>query len=174
MNSVSKIALSIVAGEGGKNPLDEYYRFYNDGKWVVEVARKLSSVLSGMKEKVANYVAYMPKFEECIGYISDAGLDEMGTDSCAKELRKNVSDIRRKYSEWTKASDADKPTMTDEYFTLVAGAKDYIVAFENSCTNAFRNRYIEEEANIRSLLEVVHNAGNYVMNDKIQQNEKNN
>lgn len=173
MNSVSRIALNIVAGDGGKNPLDEYYRFYNDGRWIVEVARKLSSVLVSMKEKVDNYLTYMPKLEECIGYMSDAGIEEMGTDSCVKELRKNVAEIRKKYSEWTRASDDDKPALADKYFELVAGVKDYVVAFEQSCTNVFRNRYVEEEANVRSLLEVVHNAGNYVMNEKIQQNEKN-
>lgn len=173
MNSVSKIALNIVAGDNGKNPLDEYYRFYNDGKWVVEVARKLSSVLSSMKEKVTNYSSYIPKFEECLGYISDAGLDEMGTDSCAKELRKNVADIKKKYSEWLKAPDDAKSAMADEYFMLIAGVKDYVVAFEKSCMNVFRNRYVEDEANVRNLLEVVHNAGNYVINEKKQQNEKN-
>ncbi len=163
MSSVAGIARSIIAS-GSENILDDYYTFYNDGKWMVTVARKMSSVLSVMEDRISDYPANLPKLEECIGYISDAGLDEMGTVSCAKEMREKVKELKDRYSEWEKSQPSEQASFYDRYKETISVMKDYIGAFEDSCVNSFRNRYIEDEENVRNLLDVMHSAGNFVLN----------
>ena len=43
--------------------------------------------------------------------------------------------------------------------------RDYVDAFEKSCVNMVRNRYIEDEENVRNLLDVIHKTGNFVLNN---------
>lgn len=163
MANIAAMARSIVAS-GGENVLDDYYAFYNDGKWIVTVARKMSGVLSTMAESLSDYATSLPKLEECIGYVSDVGLDEMGTKSCAKELGDRLSGLKSKYSEWEKADDSEKAGLSDEYRKTATDMKKYVDAFEKSCVNMVRNRYIEDEDNVRNLLDVIHDTGNFVMN----------
>ena len=163
MANIAAMARNIVAS-GGENVLDDYYAFYNDGKWMVTVARKMSGVLSTMAESISDYATSLPKLEECIGYVSDVGLDEMGTKSCAKELDNRLSGLKSKYSEWEKADDSEKAGLSDEYRKMTTDMKKYVDAFEKSCVNMVRNRYIEDEDNVRSLLDVIHDTGNFVMN----------
>ena len=66
MANVASMARNIVAS-GGENILDDYYTFYNDGRWMVTVARKISSVLSTMAGSISDYATSLPKPEECIG-----------------------------------------------------------------------------------------------------------
>ena len=49
---------------------------------------------------------------------------------------------------------------------MVTGMRDYVDAFEKSCVNMVRNRYIEDEENVRNLLDVIHETGSFVMNGK--------
>ena len=163
MANVAAMARSIVAS-GGDNVLDDYYTFYNDGRWIVTVARKLSGVLSTMAGSISDYATSLPKLEECIGYVSDVSLDEMGTKSCAKFLGARLSGLKSKYSEWEKADDSEKAGLSDEYRKMVTGMRDYVDAFEKSCVNMVRNRYIEDEENVRNLLDVIHEAGSFVLN----------
>ena len=164
MANVAAMARSIVAS-GGDNVLDDYYTFYNDGRWMVTGARKISSVLSTMAGSISDYATSLPKLEECIGYVSDVGLDEMGTKSCAKELGDRLSGLKDKYSEWEKAEDSEKAGLSDEYRKMATDMKEYVDAFEESCVNMVRNRYIEDEENVRNLLDVIHKTGNFVLNN---------
>ena len=164
MANVASMARNIVAS-GGENILDDYYTFYNDGRWMVTVARKISSVLSTMAGSISDYATSLPKLEECIGYVSDVDLDEMGTKSCAKELGDRLSGLKDKYSEWEKAEDSEKADLSDEYRKMATDMKEYVDAFEESCVNMVRNRYIEDEENVRNLLDVIHKTGNFVLNN---------
>lgn len=164
MASVSRIARSIAAAEMG-NVLDDYYRFYNDGKWVVDVARRASSTLAAMKESMFVHLANVPKLEECVGYLSDSKVDGLGVKSCSKELRERVSEMKRRYAEWEKAGEEEQTALYDDYMTEVMRAKEYVDAFLQSCVNAFRNRYVEDEENVRNLLGVIHSTGNSVLNN---------
>lgn len=164
MANIAAMARNIVAS-GGENVLDDYYAFYNDGKWMVTVARKILSVLSTMAGSISDYATSLPKLEECIGYVSDVSLDEMGTKSCAKELGDRLSGLKDKYSEWEKAEDSKKAGLSDEYRKMATDMKEYVDAFEKSCVNMVRNRYIEDEENVRNLLDVIHKTGNFVLNN---------
>ena len=161
--SVESIARRITASENG-NILDDYYRFYNDGKWVVDVARRMSSTLAQISGDVLEFPTHMPKFEECIGYMEDAKVDELGTVACAKELKKAYSDIKKAHSDWENASEESRTAKYDDFVKQVNDAKGYADAFLQSCVNAFRNRYVEDEENVRGLLDAIHSAGNAVMN----------
>ena len=133
---------------------------------MVTVARKISSVLSTMAGSISDYATSLPKLEECIGYVSDVSLDEMGTKSCAKELGDRLSGLKDKYSEWEKAEDSEKAGLSDEYRKMTTDMKEYVDAFEESCVNMVRNRYIEDEENVRNLLDVIHETGSFVLNGK--------
>ena len=168
--SIESIARNIVASGGG-NVLDDYYRFYNDGKWAVEVVRKIIATLTQMNT-MESYSVRLPKLEECIGYLDDVKLDELGVDSFEKEMKKHLKSIKKSYDDWDDADDDGKVAKYDEFMDNVATARDYAVAFEKSCVNAFRNRYIDDEQNVRNLLGVIQDAGNKIMNGNSSANQK--
>lgn len=168
--SIESIARNIIASGGG-NVLDDYYRFYNDGRWTVEVVRKTIATLTQMNT-MESYSAHLPKLEECVGYVADIRLDELGVDSFGKEMEKHLKSIKKSYDEWEKADDDGKAVKYDEFMDNVTTARDYAVAFEKSCVNAFRNRYIDDEQNVRNLLGVIQDAGNKIMNGNASANQK--
>ena len=159
------IARKIVAADG-RNALEGYFRFYNDGKWMVQVSRRLDTAVSAVCESITAYSEQLPKIEECIGYIEEARLSEMNTASCAKELRARLKDMKAKYSAWEKASDDERGALADEFMSVALVVRDYVGGFRDSCVNAFRNRYIDDEENVRNLLDVIRTAGNFVLNDR--------
>ena len=163
MASVSGIARMVIASGGG-NVLDDYYRFYNDGKWVVEVVRKISSTLSTMERGMAEHLPSMPKLEECIGYLDDIKGDDMGVVPFVKELKVKFKGIKDKYSEWDGCDASERERLSGEHKALVMALREYVSAYADSCVNAVRNRYVEDEENVRNLLDVIHSAGNAVMN----------
>ncbi len=163
MKNLYSIARRIAAENG--DVLDDYFEFYRDGQWIVSVARKIMSVLALLEEKMDNYMAYMPKLEEDIGYIDDEKLDAMDTVSCAKELRRMLADAKKKYSDWENAADDGKEKAMNAYKTAVGGMKTYITSFENSCVNEFRNRYKNDEESVRKLLDLIRQSGNSVLNN---------
>lgn len=164
MKSVLHIARKIVADNA--NILDDYYRFYNDGGWLVEVVRKLSATLGGMRGGIENHLNYLPKLEECAGYVDDVRLDELGTASFAKEVKKQVSAIKKAYGDWEKAGEESKATKYDAYMDSVDTLWKYVVAFEKSCVNAFRNRYVEDRDNVRNLLDAIISNGSTVLGEQ--------
>lgn len=169
MKSIEKIARKIVMAGNG-NVLEDYYKFYNDGKWVVDVVRRISKTLLTMGESMTDYSVSIPKLEECLEYIEGAKLGEMDTASCAKELRDKIADMKKKYDEWEKADSAGQAKLSDEYKATVLTLRDYILSYEKSCVNMFRNRYIDDEENVRNLLDIIHKNGNAVMNNQIGKN----
>jgi len=168
MVSIERIARRIVADSG--NALDEYYRFYNNGEWVIRVVRQVVSLLAEMEGSMSNFSADIPKLEGNEGYIGDADVKELDTDSCSRELKSRIAEMKKKYAEWEKADGAGQAKLSDEYKAIVLTLKDYMTAYEQSCVTTFRNRYVEDERNVRDLLDIMHRNGTKVMNDKIGQN----
>lgn len=160
--SIESIARNIIASEGG-NVFDDYYRFYNDGKWAVEVVRKIIATLTQMNT-IESYSVRLPKLEECMGYVDEMKIDELGIDAFAKEIKKYLKSIKKSHEEWENAGDDNKTVKYDEFIENVTMAKNYVVAFEKSCVNSFRNRYIDDEQNVRNLLGVIQDAGNKILN----------
>lgn len=136
----------------GENVWDDYFNFYNDGKWLVEVLRKLISTLSGMKK--GKTVNFLPKMEECMTYIYDIRLDELGTSDFKKRCRKMLSELKKVVDD----DDSDKRIASIDDFL------NYVREYEVSCVNAFRNRYAEDEEDANNLLNTIRDAGNYVLN----------
>ena len=165
MKSVLHIARRIVADKA--NILDDYYRFYNDGGWLVEVVRKLSATLGGMRGGIENHLNYLPKLEECAGYLDDVRLDELGTASFAKEVKRQVTAIKKAYDGWEKAGEESRTAKYDVYMETLDTLWKYVVAFEKSCVNAFRNRYVEDRDNVRNLLDAIVSNGKDVLGAEI-------
>lgn len=163
--SIERIARSITESVEG-NVMNDFYKFYNDGEWIVKNARNIYSVLGSMVESMTNYSVYIAKLEEDVGYIERTDVEELNVSSCVKEMNSKISDIKKKYEEWEKATAGEQAVLSDEYKALVLVLKDYAKGYLDSCVNTFRNRYIEDEENVRKLLDVIHRTGNSVLNNR--------
>ena len=161
MATVERIARRIVVA-AGENVFGDYFKFYNDGKWIVQVTRKIAEVLAKMESSIASHSAYIPKLEEDVGYISDIKNEDFGMASCKKELNGRLEELKKKYAEWEKAGDDEKTGLYDEYNEIVRKAREYAVAFEQSAVNMMRNRYIEDEENVRNPLNVIHSTSGII------------
>lgn len=151
----ASMARRIVAASG-QNVFDDYFTFYQDGKWLVEIVRRLKGVVSKMEERPSDAVKLMPKAMECVGYINDVKLDEMGTSDAKKRIEGMVSDLR-------KAADASD---MEGVSNAAAEFRDYLKSYETSCSDAMKIRYADDEADVSGLLETIRDAGNYVFNQQ--------
>ena len=59
-----------------------------------------------------------------------------------------------------------KDEKNNKYNASLNEFKQFLQAYERSCVNVFKNRYIEDEENVNSLLQVIHEKGNEVFNKK--------
>ena len=167
MKSVEKIAKRIAASEGSDS-LGDYYAFYKDSDWVITVVRRAKDVLAEMEASMESYSTSIPKLEELEKYVDETEIAELNTESCAQEFKSKVDEMKEKYGAWEKADESQKANMSEEYRNTVTQLKDYLAAFEQSAKNAFRNRYIEDERNVKNLLDIIHEKGNSVLNGRSQ------
>ena len=165
MGSIERIARRIAAVDNG-NELDKVFRFYNDGKFVVEKVRDIQFILTTMGSSMESYLENIPKLEEDARLVGDVKMDEMGSQSCATELKAKVNEIKRLHSLWEKAQPNDKARLSEAYNGVVLKLKDYIDSYESTCVDTFRNRYVADEDNVRNLLDVIRSAGDSVMNKR--------
>lgn len=168
MDRTERIARRICA-RSGDNPLDKYYDFYIYGKRVVQVVRKINEVANDMGAEIEAYMTNISKLDESVSYLSENTVEELETDSAKEQYSKLVSAIKKEYDEYESAmldeTVGDKSLITtDMYFKAVAALLQYSMAYEESCENKFRNRYADDERNVRMLLDEMHDSGNYVMN----------
>lgn len=166
------IARRIVVAEGGENALEDYFRFYNDGKWAYSVVGRIVEELVAMEGDISGCSEHLPKLEECVGYLKGIKVAEMNIDSCVQELNKKVKEIKDRHSEWEKADESVRGNLSEEYKKVVGALKDYVRAFLESCKNVVRNHYVEDEGNVRNLLDVIHSVGNEIINNGAGQEAK--
>ena len=146
----------------------DYKRFYEDGKWVVEVVRKLNDVLSRLTVK--KYTAALPKMNECLNYVHDAPVsvaETLGTAKAAAEYTKMMERVKKAY-DMTMDGDVDdlkgRGGKAMSFTDAVQDMLEYSKSYEKSCLNAFRNRYIDDEAIVRDLLDTINDCANDVLN----------
>lgn len=160
MNSrINRIARKLVIA-AGNNVFDDYFTFYSDGAWVVQVVRKMISTVNNMILTPGLYNDNISKLDECINYLEDSDVDEMSVSSSLKEIKKYIKKIKDFYNDYIE----DKKN--NKYNASLNEFKQFLQAYERSCVNVFKNRYIEDEDNVNSLLQVIHEKGNYVFNKK--------
>ena len=146
----------------------EYKTFYEDGKWIVEVVRKLNAVLGKMTVK--KYTAALPKVNECLNYVHDAPAsvaETLGTAKAAAEYTKMMDRVKKAY-DMTMDGDVDnlkgRGGKAMSFTDAVRDMLEYSQSYEKSCLNAFRNRYIDDENVVRDLLDTINDCANDVLN----------
>lgn len=160
MNSrINRIARKLVIA-AGNNVFDDYFTFYSDGAWVVQVVRKMISTVNNMILTPGLYNDNISKLDECINYLEDSDVDEMSISSSLKEIKKYIKKIKDFYNDYIE----DKKN--NKYNASLNEFKQFLQAYERSCVNVFKNRYIEDEDNVNSLLQVIHEKGNEIFNNK--------
>ena len=160
MNSkINRIARKLVIA-AGNNVFDDYFTFYSDGAWVVQVVRKMISTVNNMILTPGLYNDNISKLDECINYLEDSDVDEMSISSSLKEIKKYIKKIKDFYDDYIEDEKNNK------YNASLNEFKQFLQAYERSCVNVFKNRYIEDEENVNSLLQVIHEKGNEVFNKK--------
>lgn len=156
---IQRIARNIIAKES-LNILDDYYIFYSDGQWIISVIRKLHATIIKMQEKVQNYLNCIPKIDEYYSYVSDSDLDDLFVKDVKKQIKQFISDIKKEYKKIEKEkSDYEKYNQKLEKF------KEFIESYEKACVSIFKKRYMEDEQNVRNLLQTIREKGNKVINE---------
>lgn len=168
MERIERIA-RIISAKAGDNPLDEFYDFYIYGKRIVQVVRKINEVANGMGMEIEAYMTNISKLDECLSYFDENTVKELDTENARKQYDELIASIKTEYDRYEHDmmddSIEDKSlVVTDMYFKAVASLLQYSMSYEESCENKFRNRYSDDEKNVRMLLDEMHDAGNYVMN----------
>ena len=156
---INRIARKLVIA-AGNNVFDDYFTFYSDGAWVVQVVRKMISTVNNMILTPGLYNDNISKLDECINYLEDSDVDEMSVSSSLKEIKKYIKKIKDFYDDYVE----DKKN--NKYNASLNEFKQFLQAYERSCVNVFKNRYIEDEDNVNSLLQVIHEKGNEIFNNK--------
>lgn len=156
---INRIARKLVIA-AGNNVFDDYFTFYSDGAWVVQVVRKMISTVNNMILTPGLYNDNISKLDECINYLEDSDVDEMSVSSSLKEIKKYIKKIKDFYNDYIE----DKKN--NKYNASLNEFKQFLQAYERSCVNVFKNRYIEDEDNVNSLLQVIHEKGNEIFNNK--------
>lgn len=149
----ASVARRIVAASG-RNVLDDYFTFYQDGKWLVEVVRRLLSTVDRIEKNSGDALALTPKMDECVRYVSGVSVEEMGSGNAAKEI-KGQADALSGAIDSGDAADVER---------IAKEFGEYLSKYEESCVNVMRNRYVDDERNVSGLLKTIRESGNYVMN----------
>ena len=148
----------------------DYKGFYEDGKWIVQVVRKLNAVLAVMTVK--KYTSALPKVNECLNYVHDAPVsvaETLGTAKASQEYAKMMERVKKAY-DMTMDGDVDdlkgRGGKAMSFTDAVKDMLEYSKSYEKSCLNAFRNRYIDDEAVVRDLLDTINDCANDVLNGR--------
>jgi hypothetical protein len=109
------------------------------------------------------YIKNISKVDECVSYLSSTDVDEMSVSSNLKQIKSFLKKIKDNYSKYVKENSKEK---LKQYNDGLIELKQFLDAYEKTCVNAFKNRYTEDESNVNSLLQVIHEKGNEVLNKK--------
>ena len=161
-SKINRIARKLVIA-AGNNVFDDYFTFYSDGAWVIQVVRKLQDSIRKMQMTPGAYIKNISKVDESVSYLSSTSVDEMSVSSSLKEIKSFIKKINDNYDTYVKENSKKK---LKEYNDSLIELKQFLDSYEETCVNAFKNRYTEDEDNVNSLLQVIHEKGNEVFNKK--------
>lgn len=167
----ASVARKLVIAAGG-NVFDDYFTFYQDGKWLVEVVRTMQATLSRIASKPENTVVLMPKVEECLGHLSNIGdVPGMGVQAAVAQAKANASSLREASVALSSAVDDKTGEAAASKCRAAADVfRKYLAAYEQSCVNVMRERYVGDELDVKGLLDTIHESGNYVLNKDAGEN----
>ncbi|MBR4316378.1 MAG: hypothetical protein IKP65_05380 [Alphaproteobacteria bacterium] len=104
-----------------------------------------------MSGNADNYITNIAELEENINFLKDIKLDEFSISSANTEYKKLLSQIKKTYNNYENNNEE-----LQEYYNSIKEMKKYNQSYEKSCINVFRKKYIEDEDNIRNLLDTIH------------------
>lgn len=143
------------------NILDDFYDFYEDGNELMKIMKNINAILVQMSGNSDNYITNIAELEENINFLKDIKLDEFSISSANTEYKKLLSQIKKTYNNYENNNEE-----LQEYYNSIKEMKKYNQSYEKSCINVFRKKYIEDEDNIRNLLDTIHQTGNNILNGK--------
>lgn len=154
-----------IAKSSGNNILDDLYDFYEDGNQLINIIRQINSIIYEMKQKIDNYITNISDLEENINYLKEIKIDEFSTSSSYTEYKNKLNQIKKSYVKYENdENDEKKKEELKEYRDLLDEMKKYNDSYEKSCINVFRQKYLEDEDNVRNLLDTIHESGNNILN----------
>ncbi len=156
--------------------LDDFHSFYVDGRWVVQVVRKLVEIFTGLQKELqpngkgmSTYMINKPKIDEELGYLSQADVKGFSCAEANQTMKAYVAQMDKAYAAWN-SGDKENPdklaAAKSEYTGAVTQGLEYLKSFESSCTNIVRNHFVNDEGEVSSILNEIRDSGNYVMNGK--------
>lgn len=148
-----------IAKASGNNILDNLYDFYEDGNQLINIIRQINSIIYEMRKKIDNYITNISDLEENINYLKNIKIDEFSTSSSYSEYKNKLNQIKKSYSNYEKNKEE-----LQEYYNLLDEMKKYNESYKKSCINVFRQQYLEDEDNVRNLLDTIHESGNNILN----------
>ena len=143
------------------NILDDFYDFYEDDNELMKIMKNINAILVQMSGNADNYITNIAELEENINFLKDIKLDEFSISSANTEYKKLLSQIKKTYNNYENNNEE-----LQEYYNSIKEMKKYNQSYEKSCINVFRKKYIEDEDNIRNLLDTIHQTGNNILNGK--------
>ena len=166
-SKINRIARKLVIA-AGNNVFDDYFTFYSDGAWVIQVVRNLLKIINLMITTPGAYITNISKLDEYVSYLSDIKFDDMNTNSAIKEIKQILKNMKKDYNKYeqSKEQEDEVEKSLQKYNAELKQLKIFLEAYEKSCINVFNTRYIEDEDNVNNLLQVIHEKGNYVFNKK--------
>lgn len=169
-SGINKIARKLVMASGN-NVFDDFFAFYSDGQWVVQICRKLIQTLNVLKTNINNYNTNIPVIDEYIQYLQDVKLDDMNTNESVKQIKSQIKNIKKIYLDFLEEQDELKKNKENEkYIQSIKKLIQFMIVYERSCVNIFKNRYVQDESNVYNLLSVIRQNGNKVI--LIKENKK--
>lgn len=159
---VNKIARKIVMASG-KNVFDDFYDFYSDGKWIIQITRNIYKIIQAMSTKITAYNTNIVKLDEQINYMKGVKMSDMGTSSALKSYNKFIKNIKKYYENYDKEEDENKKKQIyEDYMNEINEMKAFNKSYEESCVNVFLKRYREDYENVKNLLNLIENSGKFV------------
>ena len=166
MNSrINKIARKIVIASGG-NVFDDYFDFYRDGKWVIQICRTLIKTL-GMINAIQSYNKKIQKIDEYVNYLKDVDLQDMNVKQSYKKIDFYVKEIKKSYDKYIMQEEPqERDKFLGNYKKQINDLIQFIAGYEESCVNIYKRRYVEDYENLSNLLKTMKQGGIKVLNKK--------
>lgn len=166
MNSkINKIARKIVIASGS-NVFDDYFDFYSDGKWVIQICRTLIKTLR-IISVIKSYNNKIQKIDEYVNYLNNIDLQDMNIKQSYKKIDSYVKEIKKSYDKYIMQEEPqERDKFLGNYKKQVNDLIQFIAGYQESCVSVYKRRYTDDYENVSNLLETMKQGGTDVLNKK--------
>lgn len=161
---INRIARNIVIA-AGNNVFDDYFDFYADGSWVIDICRTLIRTINVLNSSIDSYNNNFPVIQEYLSYLKQVDLDDMNTSSAYSQINDKIKTIKNIFDSYENQLDENrKNKFLQLYKKELKTLKVFINSYLTSCINIFKRRYVQDEYNVKNLLDTIHSKGISILN----------